>query len=519
MTEYLIGPGQEYETFASLPTLIGNDVVSGLYSEFFEKWILGQSGSSGDLITVKNAILNGDDTIDNCFYSSSKSYFDLIDLYVKDATTRNINIILGTNASVKNITSDGADYGLYASSVTDFTIESATVKNAGSYACYCKCLGGDNGLVINRLYVDETCDGGLWLISSTGMIHISNVYITLGAQSSRYGMRLDEITAYTGSVIENFSISGGTSTGAIIGDTTGLSFKTSKISNVNDSAGWGITGLSNGLLFEKCEAHYCDNDGFSVLPAGDDNPYDITFSKCTATNNGSLQNVGTGDGYTAHETAYGLLYKFCYSENNLNTAYGLGGAASGKIYHHTSVEDGINDDIFTTRACLYIRATGAWEIYNSIFMNTKGYRMGLYSYTPNIVADYNCYISTIAPTGACFASEGDVDRTWAEWVAVAGEANSIYVHIDGNNYDVYNSAGTKTITLDYCPVAASGIPVDREDNPLFYMGITETQGVNDGNKRDIRNKRIYGPILPGCYQSIGMQSCNSSVLSMSGLLR
>lgn len=102
---YNIGPGQTYETFTALvatENLAAGDIVDGGGNTFAETWTVDGSGTSGNPIILRNAIIDGEDTRASGIVIANYDYIDIINVDISGCTGDAISTLSG--AALTNVT-------------------------------------------------------------------------------------------------------------------------------------------------------------------------------------------------------------------------------------------------------------------------------------------------------------------------------------------------------------------------------------------------------------------------------
>lgn len=563
MAKYIVGPGQTYETFAELEAAVvlqPDDIVDGGGNSFTEAWTPVTGGAVDQPLTLQNA------SPENFVSTSGTTYIALDNINPTGGTGRAIDFNDAADGfSIKNInlTDTNYDTPVWVDAGDGGLISGGTIYQGNEYMLVFIGSGGvsyvDNTIVEDLDYigtVGKSFGDGFFLAGCTG-----NIYQDITINSWNFSSTSDEIfrcvglinntfrrisiknsnanvfefdAACSGSVIDNIIVdgaygfvkeigvdlsisnvtitdinrSGVESTGGIL-TMSGSSFVNSVVSahrclvltdiDVTLSQNY-ISKFHTGL---SCQGEYtvtsdgdrifnCEEDGFAANHTGT-----LTVWRGDAGNNGKTGDLSAGDGFTSHDTAV-LHTRFSRSISNFRDSHGVVGASSGSIYHHTAINNDQASD--SDRAELYLTTTGVFDVQSSIFMNTHGYPLILRTGASAHTFDYNVYISSILNP---FKSGSDL--TWSQWIALGlGDTNSVFIHINGSDYDYYlgSDPGTKAGTLNYCPISvATGEPINRADNPILSIK-NNISGIDYGTEADIRGSKRYGDAIPGCYQAI-----------------
>jgi hypothetical protein len=134
-TTYTIGPAQDHTTFTNLVanhTLAGGDIVDGGGNTFTETWVINGSGTAGNVITLRNATINAQNTRNNCIDSQGTDYITLYNLTLQNSVAMAISTLWDS---------------------TNWTINSCTFTNIGTYGVQFN-NGSNNGVVSNCTFTD-----------------------------------------------------------------------------------------------------------------------------------------------------------------------------------------------------------------------------------------------------------------------------------------------------------------------------------------------------------------------------
>jgi hypothetical protein len=545
MTIYNIGPGETYETFTALEAavvLVGDDIVDGIPSgiiPFLETWTLATSGTLDHLITLQNAIIDGEDTRSYCIDISNKEFLTLDSLNVRDATSRNIwgegsssnaGILLRDIIStggvdgiwirskvgltfdtvsvsdcsdqaiqitkngahplsdiiLSKITIDGCTGALQIVSAENINISSVDISNATSYGLQLRLVSGTvvvDGITSSADGISDSGAIGFWEITS-GTFTLSNITSTA---SLKAGVRFRNIT---GAIVNafNFNVSGSEEQGIWCTDAT-VSISDSEVSN-NDFTGFVIDGTLGTTTLNDSTSNNNTHDGVSVNGGAT-----VILNRHISDFNGSIPAVNTGDAYTAHDTA-NFNTNFCLGIGNTNTGIAHIDTPTTNQYHMTLMD---NFSVGATRAEFWLDTTGGVQtLKNSILKNIgNSYPLitlfdGAVSYP---VTDYNAYISdSLTPFYDGHQAGGSEELTFSQWITASSQdVNSYFIHKNGVVYDWYkgDDPGTIIQTTVYNPVNIDGTLVNNTSNLLIDGGLFIV-GVNDGNELDVFNYPVFG---------------------------
>lgn len=396
-------------------------------------------------------------------------------------------------------------------------------------------ISGDNIKVLN------TARRAFFLSDCTGLLNLSNVQVV--ASGPTYSaFVLTGCSFAEGSKLSNVLINSATNTSAL--SLVGVNNLELEKVNTGSACHSGFVDTnSTNILYDRCYAISTTGMGYFVTGTGHDLEYinclaennlsdgfccsggaiNILYHGNTAKGNGEVTDPtsSAGDGFTSHDTNTGLKYLFNLAQDNMFSGFALTQESSGVIHHNTTV--GNNKGNTPQRGEMYLSASAGigWDIKNNILMNLDSYPIYWTStYATTVIdADYNVYISNELTPFLI----NEVAKTWAEWIAalpVGNETNSIFVHFNGTDYDVYKGSVPSVInqTLTYCPVDTNGKPVNKSDNPILTMNHW-IPGVNQEGQAGIDGKKVYGGPIPGCYQGVGMPNRGSRQILQAGPTR
>lgn len=163
----------------------------------------------------------------------------------------------------------------------------------------------------------------------------------------------------------------------------------------------------------------------------------------------------------------GYRVKGANARGALSTSSTIGGNLNNAVYNTTLIQDIGTEASFE----IYELDTG-WNAKNIVCFHTNTgdvieLKVGAVEYPDT---DYNCYISS---SFTPFSDKG-VNRNFADWITASSQdINSVFIHINGANYDIYLGSDPTAInqTIDYNPVDSDGRLVNRTDNPLIGGGV------------------------------------------------
>jgi len=519
MTTYLIGPGQTYETFTALEAavvLAPDDIVDGGGNTFKEIWKPATSGTDGHPIILQNAYITGADAITT---------------WVKTSGQTNVyESIFTINANIEvMIWEDDCRLTKQVSIAAVNSTPGSFYNNVG--LVYVHANDSSSLLVNNKNY--EGSARTICLDIETNYITATNVNATkaagddttLGAvkltgsnvvykDSASHNNRRHSLSFYVGcdnAVCTNLDLY----------DTYG-SFAFSAFGE----------GTDDNLL-QSSRIH----DSFALVVvhgtlAGDSQkPERTTIKNCLLYNattiNYSIQVYSAVDTLFQNNHIYGTHAGYMVMANN---GYISGLQFYGNIFDITSTPN---------YECMFINAVSDIKIYHNYFFgdNNKpairayggafnitiknnildgvdeAFRFAAGS-TTNVIIDYNS-VSNVGTRYGRWADVAQIDL--ASWVTASNqEINSIFIHKNGAQYDVYLGSAPSTIdhTLSYCPVRSDGRLVKRADNPLLNSGVV-IAGVNDGGELDIWGNATGETPNIGAYQGDGVRR-NRGFLMIGG---
>jgi len=210
---------------------------------------------------------------------------------------------------------------------------------------------------------------------------------------------------------------------------------------------------------------------------------------------------GTNQTDTTGNTAFNL-YKNC--------SFGLRvkGIVGVKVRHTTiysDLSDAAGDSLVYISDNEGVGSGSITDFKNNIIVGSNTKKLIFIEASGSISnANYNAYISTIDPAGAPFRISG-VDNSWDDWVTLGHDANSLYIHDNGVDYDVYLGSAPTVVdyTLDYNPIGTDGKLVNRSDNPLRDGGVSIV-GVNEEGTLDAWSMPVIGTPNIGNDQSVAV---------------
>lgn len=560
-----LGTTTEYATFVALiaaKTLAANDDVDGQSTTYNEQWLPDGAGTSGNLVSIHDATINaaGGDYALRTLYD----YHDYSDLVLSGGVLANLGGFNADHIYIHGLISTGSVSALrVAGTAVDWLIEDFNIAGhtGGSYGAFqlpstgardwivrkgVVAGGGPRGLfftVTSNLTLDDlviagvTGTGtGLEIASMTsGNLILSNLYcgVTKAGDSGAnfgpgmlirsnvcdfsldllraknngsYGLWFTLCTFGVGAVANDVDASNNDGTGCYIDRTNAIAFTNSKF-NYNGIVGLTIDATASGHTFDSCEFIGNGGDGMGAKTAATN----TVFKRCVFQDNGTVGDgitQGSGDGVSFHNTCTGEI-QFSLQSGNLNTGMAHTGASSLEIYHNTCLNNKPDVDATMTRAEMYLTGTGGFTVKNSVVMHVGPEFYPLVWCDPTIghTFDYNCYISdSLTPF---YNSNTAVLVSFAGWVAAVGnETHSIFIHKNGNSYDIYRGSAPTVValTLAYCPVLSTGRLANRADNPLIGSG-TWITGVNDTGEADLWGNYVHRLPNIGADQGAGLPIC------------
>ena len=458
MTIYNIGPGQTYETFTTLITAITlapGDIVDGGGNTFNETWIPNASGNLGNYITLRNAIIDGQNTRLGCINGGSKSYIITQNITTKDTTgSNNYGIKTYNYWRIINCNASNHTFGFRCNATVESSVENCVATNCGYNASFYGSTGGTvNGLTAtattaaNVLFVDGTF---------TGVLQVENVSI-LGGIATYANIDLRNSAFGDGSYIKDTTIEG--KGGIYAYNISNITFENVTAIN-NELAGFSILGTSHDITFSNCIA--ASNGLLSNVGYRYSSSYNLTFNDCLAFDNygdgftainechdivhnrcKSISNAvrnpspgSDGDGFTSHDTCYNLDYFFCFAGENANSAFAMAETSAGRIINCSSYKNG--NLVNTIRSGYWFVLTGenaiadagrtSWIVKNCIGYLDYPKNVSVSTAAKSIIdMDYNCYLSIDSDSFGAINDKGSGGTriSWDTYHATY-EANSIY---------------------------------------------------------------------------------------------
>ena len=327
---YDIGPGETYETFAAFHAAITpspGDIVDGGGNTFIERVEPNGSGNSTAKVTYRNAVIDGNDTLERGISASSIDYIIFDDIEIKDVT----DIGIYSNTADSNATHPRH-------------VEIINCKISGvSAGTHGGIFGYGADVKIDNCEISKTCVEGIWW----------------------NGERL---------TVTDCNITESSYTAAGNGDCLQLSSDCSDYyvarnildhSNNTDKQAFIVGGGSGGIFeYNKC-THLAGNE-----------------SKCV--------HIGGTEGTIRYNEVIGGTYAIWIdaigSKINTNLVHG----EIEKRGIHTGVNATIVNNTVDANGTegVYISNTPVGTVYNNII--TGGWDYGFVDWGSNSIEDYNC---------------------------------------------------------------------------------------------------------------------------------
>jgi hypothetical protein len=228
----------------------------------------------------------------------------------------------------------------------------------------------------------------------------------------------------------------------------------------NGYDGWSFDGIGHGFLGTGLVAQRNRGDGFS-LESGSA-VHDVECDYCKAFGNGDITDTANGDGFTAHDTTYNFVLKYCVAANNKQSGVAFVGYSQGFVYNCTFYNNGGawsgSGGLDSVRGNIYFSIAGfnpttgtGWTLKNTA--SQGGWPSELRIANPKWLAlDYNLYYH---PANANFAVIDGMSVPWPTYhVAYWLEPHSMY----GNPLFTNPDAGDFTLQTG-SPAIGSGVYV------------------------------------------------------------
>lgn len=370
---YNIGPGQTYETFTALvasETLAGDDIVDGGDNTFREQWTVPQSGTSGHVITLQNAVIKALDVItdewtasgtNGEYYVPATTQTDLIfkdGVFLDRVSTHGIGTLAaeeaiwdsGDGGRIYYKPTSGAPSGTFEKGLRNFCID---INNQDYITLSGITVVGENGAYGGITDVDERA---AIRVKDAANISMSNV---TGSYCRYSAITLVDSATITMDGLDLF----GCSTHAldIYGSTSAVTITNSAF---HDNSWTKITTA--------------DKEGMAIrMRSTDSAPSNISISLSDFYNNGlgsSEQGKGSGLATNADGTYQidGLSVFRCRFYDNDGSGISLKECINTAIYSNLFWSNGAGTATGTTNRCAGLVAlNGNGVIYGNVFYNNN----------------------------------------------------------------------------------------------------------------------------------------------------
>lgn len=405
------------------------------------------SGTSGHVVTIRGDYAGHAAALTTAsgyaVTAASKSYVTLIGITATAAASSGAYINGGDVWIIQNCTFTGSANGLYANAVPTVTVQDSTLTNTGTGTNY---YGGRfdgtgattlvlDGVtvtstvygIMTATYTSQTFDNisitlsgtsrhGIWFKLANSMtIDVDGVDITIGAgQDSGYdgiylegngatgltvtlnditvsganhnGITAGETATYTGFTLTNSNLSSNGANGVYLDYVENITL-TNVTANSNHATGIyllnGSTATATGCTMNSNGIDGLDVDYFT----------NYTFTQCSANSNGTRDETAAGDGFSAHNSCTGGVFKYCVASLNKNSGFAFVNDSAGTVYNCTAYGNGDKSTInLGIRGGFYNVSTGAWTLKNNLFSANYPYELlfAAASYSAATL-DYNHY--------------------------------------------------------------------------------------------------------------------------------
>lgn len=516
MATYSIGPGQTYTTFPALIAalnLAAGDIVDGGGNTFVNAWAPDGSGTNGNPITLRNAVLDvvGTGGTEGVLVNA-RSYITLDNITILSAVTWGVRTVGATTGLVvKNCNITSPSPGVYLNgTATLTTIQNTVIAGQGNDG-NCIYVSATN----SNVTIDDVTSnaGGIRVIGGSNLtinrfsrpishnshaIQIANLSGTLNITGESTGSTLTmPINGYYGVYLDTVTANG-TISNITVADGSGGFYNTAavpstRITYLNCKSmrpyarGWAFFNASANFLLKYCSVTGSLDDAFQT----NNNSHDITYYGCRAYS-------CVADGFTSHAADYNIHHYYCLVYD-CGTGFAMVNTSSGLIYNCTTINSTDNARASIYLACTGINATtsSSWTVKNCISVGGINVEVWIGSaVAPSVVMDNNRYH---AVSTSEFAVMDDLGSVYISWAAYSSrEVNSLNADpllavIDSTgNYSIptnSNCIGTGAIITGIHDQAA---PATDFDGNIVRFADRPNIGAYDG-RRSLTVTTNYSP--------------------------
>jgi len=490
------------------------------------------SGTSGHSIIYQNVtgehpVVDGSATA-RAVYTADKNYITVSGLTIISGSSQGMYSLNSTGVTARNISISGAANGIYFSAVTSGLISNVTGSSSTYVIRAASCpsitiedinISSSNGsavnitgtttVIANRITTNHMQHAGVeisgannmsitgdsWSLSNSGEAHagvIDALYFNANAgtnitlsltnltvnTSYQHGVYLVNGSFTAGSKIDGFDVSNYGGHGIYLVTVSNIQLLNGKTHDSTSISSDGVRlTTAVDIILRHSEVYNNGEDG--VSSAVNSTGFIVEYNKIY--NNGTVDQVSNGDGFTAHDGCTGQQVNNNIIYGNKNDGFAVTGTSSGVAYNNTVVNNGDSASInMGLRGGFYDSGSGGWIVKNNIFMGNYPLEVNI---TDAVYAassfDYNLYFhqgNTTVEANAFKINSGTPSLTWANY-HLNHEPNSKY----GNpSFANINTSDFRLLSVS--PAIDAGISTnvpttDYSGNQRYdYLGIPNTGG-------------------------------------------
>lgn len=484
-------------------TFSGDDVIYLCDGTYADRITAPSSGTSGHLITYKNAsgaspIIDVAGTLSAAFYSNGKDFIKVEGIHFKNATGAQIYFYgVCDGVQIVNNISTGGVHGIFFSGGTGAIITGNTINQGSQSGMWLysglvsPSVSGNNFVGVSGKTYTNAFHAGY----AENLIYNSNT-ITDWSMDNGGTAAFFEYTSFTGTgnvvtyteypatIVHGFYALGCATTGfsGTAYQTTGNGFlvdtctsgmvfndieasycKLAGVKNIGASVATfnrakshhNSTGSENDevhgiqtadsavVILNECQTYFNKGDGVNGNGTGS-----ITCNRGKSYSNGATGNSSSGDGFTTHDTC-ALYLKNCIGYGNFKSGVAVVGTGNGSIYNSTFYNN--YDASQSGNYGIFLNSSGTWVVENNITANHEYEIYTGASATGSLTIDYNDYYASRGLNAYSWGGAAATD--FAGWKTASSQdshsinSNPLFADAANGNFRIRGPARTGSLPI------------------------------------------------------------------------